>query len=459
MFSNFCNLPIFLAAQAQANLGVAAKPAVIDSTSSHSYAQLLLDSYAVESEIIQHITSPGNNVALLIPNSYLYVISTLGIWLSGSAVVPLSLMHVKSELGYFLSDSDCKAVLSTNEHLELLTTVCNEFDLSVKIILVDTIPLYLVPPSDIPSHNIDINSNALVVYTSGTTGKPKGVVSSHINVNAQLTSLRTAWEINENDRLLHVLPLHHTHTLINKLMSFLFCLFCKNKKALLLKKFESYSESELEASKVFKKWEQLTTQVMVERYGMSEIGMALSNSGTDKSQRFPGHVGTPLPNVSVRLVNEAGVDVTNDPNLSGEVQIKGDTVFKRFKTGDVGNCNSDGVFKLLGRNSTDIIKSGGYKLSSIELEQHILECELVREISVVAIPDEILEFVPGAAVVFKKQDQENSDDSKEMIDQLRKWCLKEMSQYKVPRFFVVVDELPVNLMRKVDKKKVLALFK
>ncbi|OMJ11227.1 Acyl-CoA synthetase family member 3, mitochondrial, partial [Smittium culicis] len=91
MFSNFCNLPIFLAAQAQANLDVAAKPAVIDSTSSHSYAQLLLDSYAVESEIIQHISSPGNNVALLIPNSYLYVISTLGIWLSGSAVVPLSL--------------------------------------------------------------------------------------------------------------------------------------------------------------------------------------------------------------------------------------------------------------------------------------------------------------------------------------------------------------------------------
>ncbi|OMJ13890.1 Acyl-CoA synthetase family member 3, mitochondrial, partial [Smittium culicis] len=323
MFSNFCNLPIFLAAQAQANLDVAAKPAVIDSTSSHSYAQLLLDSYAVESEIIQHISSPGNNVALLIPNSYLYVISTLGIWLSGSAVVPLSLMHVKSELGYFLSDSDCKAVLSTNEHLELLTTVCNEFNLSIKIILVDSIPLYIVPPTEIPSHNIDIESNALVVYTSGTTGKPKGVVSSHFNVNAQLTSLKIAWGINENDRLLHVLPLHHTHALYSMINA-----------GATIEMMPKFSVTGV-INRVINGERNLSLfmgvpamYLMVERYGMSEIGMALSNSGTDKSQRFPGYVGTPLPGVSVRLINEAGVDVTNDPNLSGEVQIKGDTVFK-----------------------------------------------------------------------------------------------------------------------------------
>ncbi|OMJ10944.1 Acyl-CoA synthetase family member 3, mitochondrial [Smittium culicis] len=437
MFSNFCNLPIFLAAQAQANLDVAAKPAVIDSTSSHSYAQLLLDSYAVESEIIQHISSPGNNVAILIPNSYLYVISTLGIWLSGSAVVPLSLMHVKSELGYFLSDSDCKAVLSTNEHLELLTTVCNEFNLSIKIILVDSIPLYIVPPTEIPSHNIDIESNALVVYTSGTTAKRYSVFNSYFFYitysNSLKIKIKALYSMINAGATIEMMPKFSVTGVINRVIN------GERNLSLFMGVPAMY--------------------LMVERYGMSEIGMALSNSGTDKSQRFPGYVGTPLPGVSVRLINEAGVDVTNDPNLSGEVQIKGDTVFKRFKTGDVGNRNSDGIFKLLGRNSTDIIKSGGYKLSSIELEQHILECELVREISVVAIPDEILEFVPGAAVVFNKQEQGSSVDSKELIDQLRKWCLKEMSQYKVPRFFVAVDELPVNLMRKVDKKKVLALFK
>ncbi|OLY77868.1 Malonate-CoA ligase [Smittium mucronatum] len=431
---------------------------------------------------------PGTNVGILVPNGYLYVVYTIAIWLSGSAVVPLSLMHVKSELGYFITNSNCSAVLTFSEQTELLSSISQEHNSDFKIFLPDL----TASDSDLPP------------FVDHYSGKPKGVVSSHKNIVSQVESLKEAWGITQNDRLLHVMPLHHTHGIVVALYSMLYSagttelmpkfsvtgvinrvvngernltLFMgvPTMYALLLKKTEGYSESEMEAFKygfsqfrltisgssplqisLFNGWEKATSQVMVERYGMSEIGMALSNSGSDPTQRFPGCVGKPLPNVSVRLVDEAGVDVTNDPNTSGEVQIKGDTVFKRFKTGDIGTRSSDGIYRLLGRNSTDIIKSGGYKLSSIELEQHVLENPSVNQISIVAVPDPVLQFVPGAAVVFNSTNPPRSSQS--LIDDLKAWCTKEMSAYKVPKYFVAVEELPVNLMRKVDKKRVLLMF-
>jgi malonyl-CoA/methylmalonyl-CoA synthetase len=208
--------------------------------------------------------------------------------------------------------------------------------------------------------------------------------------------------------------------------------------------------------KLFKQWQNLTGQVLLERYGMTEIGMGISNPYA--GERRAGYVGQALPGVQIALYDEYD-SVIEEEGVPGEIRVKGDNVFMEywansdataasfkdgwFCTGDVAVLES-GYYRIMGRSSIDIIKSGGYKLSALEIEGVLLTHDAIAEVAVLGVADEtwgesVTAFIglkPGQALSF---------------DELKTWCNGKMSSYKIPKSIKIVDALPRNAMGKVTK--------
>lgn len=347
-----------------------------------------------------------------------------------------------------------------------------------------------------------------MLYTSGTTNKPKGVVTSHSNIESQITSLVQAWQWHKDDHILNILPLHHVHGIINVMSCALWSgacceflpkfnaqsvwdLFTKGQLTLFMavptiyyKLIKHYEESTADEKKrysescrsfrlmvsgsaalpipILEKWEKLTGQRLLERYGMTEIGMALSNPY--EGERRAGHVGKALPDVELRLMGENG-EIVSD-NMAGEIQIKGPNVFLEywqkdqatreaftqdgwFKTGDIALLN-DAYYKILGRDSVDIIKSGGYKISALEIEDILLQHKSIHECGVVGLPDEEWGEIVAAALITELSDKD--------IPELKTWISNKLPSYKVPRKYIILPELPRNTLGKLTKKKLVSEF-
>ena len=202
---------------------------------------------------------------------------------------------------------------------------------------------------------------------------------------------------------------------------------------------------------------------MLERYGMTEIGMALSNPY--HGERRPGSVGVPLPGVDVRIVNEQGMRVSD--GTSGELQVKGPSVFLEywqrpseteqsfqeewFRTGDVGVVE-EGYYRIMGRMSTDIIKTGGYKVSGLEIEEILRDHPDIADCAVFGMDDPEWGERVCAAVVLR----ENVAMS---MEQLRAWAKERMAPYKIPSRVLFIDELPRNALGKVVKPDIKPLFR
>jgi malonyl-CoA/methylmalonyl-CoA synthetase len=210
------------------------------------------------------------------------------------------------------------------------------------------------------------------------------------------------------------------------------------------------------------RWREISGHTLLERYGMTELGMALSNPLA--GERRPGFVGLPLPGVEVRVVDEQGVPLP--PGTPGEVEVKGPNVFLEywgkpedtaaafrdgwFRTGDTA-VMEDGSYRLLGRSSVDIIKTGGFKVSALEIEEELRTHPAILECAVVGIPDDdwgervsvAVELAPGAKLTLKA---------------LQAWAKQRLAPYKVPRALKCVTALPRNAMSKVVKPEVTKLF-
>lgn len=209
-------------------------------------------------------------------------------------------------------------------------------------------------------------------------------------------------------------------------------------------------------------WRTLSGHTLLERYGMTELGMALSNPL--RGERRPGYVGTPLPDVVVRLVDERGAPVS--PGTPGEIEVRGPGVFLEywqrpdatraafrdgwFRTGDTAVLEQ-GAYRILGRSNVDIIKTGGFKVSALEIEEELRTHPAIAECAVVGVDDPwwgervcvAVELADGAALV---------------LEELQAWCKERLAPYKVPRALRTVDVLPRNAMGKVLKPEVSKLF-
>lgn len=348
----------------------------------------------------------------------------------------------------------------------------------------------------------------MILYTSGTTGNPKGVVSTHQNLEAQITSLVASWEWQQDDRILNVLPMHHVHGIVNILCCALwsgacceflskfdpaevFQIFKKKKVNLFMavptiyyqlighwNELPEAAQSEISAAlaafrlmvsgsaalpvSTLRQWEQISGHTLLERYGMTEMGMAISNPY--RGARRPGCIGQPLAGVSVRLADENNAPVGLD--TPGEIQVKGANVFTEywgkpdatretftedgwFKTGDVAILEN-GSYRILGRNSVDIIKSGGYKISALEIEEALRKHPAVKDCAVVGIPDEEWGELIAAGIVLT--------DRYDTLPDLKEWLKDQLPKYKIPRKYLVQADLPRNVMGKVAKKELQNLF-
>ena len=211
------------------------------------------------------------------------------------------------------------------------------------------------------------------------------------------------------------------------------------------------------------RWKEISGHTLLERYGMTEIGMALSNPL--EGERVPGSVGTPLPGVEVQLVDEHGEAAA--AGAAGEIEVRGPAVFKEywgkpqatqeafregwFRTGDVAVLEN-GRYRILGRMNIDILKTGGHKVSALEVEEQLREHPAIAECAVVGVPDsEWGERVAAAAVL---REGETLD-----LESLRSWAKQRLASHKIPSRLLIVDALPRNAMGKVTKPAIVNLFK
>ncbi|CAN8269251.1 unnamed protein product [Cochlearia groenlandica] len=472
----------------------------------------------------------GARVGIVAKPSAEFVAGVLGTWFSGGVAVPLALSYPEAELLHVMNDSEITLLLSTEDHSETMKDISSKCN--ARFLLIP--PVFNSSSEPVACNQFQEGNNeaegklldcpALIVYTSGTTGKPKGVVHTHNSINSQVRMLTEAWEYTSADNFLHCLPLHHVHGLFNALFAPLYA----RSSVEFLPKFsvsgiwrrwrESYpvnDEKTEDAISVFTgvptmytrliqgyeamdkemqdysafaarklrlmmsgssalprpvmhQWESITGHRLLERYGMTEFVMAISNPL--RNPRKAGTVGKPLPGVEAKIKEDE-----NDTNGVGEICVKSPSLFKEywnlpevtkesftedgyFKTGDAGRIDEDGYYVILGRNSADIMKVGGYKLSALEIESTLLEHPTVAECCVLGLPDKDYGEAVTAIIVAEAEAEAKKtreDESKPVItlEELCGWAKDKLAPYKLPTRLLIWESLPRNAMGKVNKKE------
>lgn len=452
----------------------------------------------------------GARVALLMPPSPAFVAALFGVWRAGGVAVPLSASHAPAELDHILRTAAPEATIVAGElasRLDVIPAPSTRGAGPSPLAAGRRLPAPALdalgggPAGDLLAPDLDEPTPALMLFTSGTTGKPKGVTLSHGGVAATLSALAEAWRWREDDRLLHALPLYHTHGLVVALLGALWAgarvelrafdareLWSSFERAsvfmavptMYVRLCEAFtaadpaertrwaagaralrlctSGSAALPATLLRTFEDATGQTILERYGMTEIGMALSNPYA--GPRIPGSVGVPLPGVSVDIVDEAGREVA--PGTPGELRVRSPQLFLgyhgdlhataaafdgdgRFRTGDTGTVDpAGGYIRLLGRTSVDILKSGGYKLSALEIEEALAAHPAIAEVAVIGTPDPVWGDAVTACVVTRA----GADVE---LDELRAWARDRLAPYKLPRLLRRLPALPRNGMGKVQK--------
>jgi len=474
--------------------------AIVSNNQQYTFKDLLSRSESIASYLLAgKLDLMESRIAFMIEPSFDYVATQWAIWRAGGIAVPLCITYPEEALLYVAEDTQCTQIIASSLYADLALSVAIKANSHFSLVddCISTV-------TDLP--NIDESRKAMILYTSGTTSKPKGVVTTHETITAQIKSLIEAWHWSSKDHTLCVLPLHHVHGIINvigcamwsgatceflpkfspkdifdkflegninvfmavptiyfKLIAYLDeqqGSYKSNIKSALEKFRLMVSGSAALPASVMGKWSSVSGHDLLERYGMTEIGMGISNPYV--GVRKPGFIGTPLPGVQIRLTNEANIEVHGEP---GEIQVKGKTVFSEywgkpeatassfttdgwFKTGDIAEI-IDGSFRILGRNSTDIIKSGGYKISALEIEECIRMEKNIIDCSVVGLPDDEWGELIAAALVAEK-----SFELGLMIESLK----NKLPGYKMPRKFKLLSDLPRNTMGKVTKNELKKIF-
>lgn len=526
--------------------------AVIESSAKGSaqkmpYATLLAGVQEISDKIARLLAKRPDgspkHVAFLVNPSIAYVVVELSIWAVGGLCVPLSVHSPAPELEYFVTDSEACVLIADAASSSKLKPVAEKLSRifgtieglqeaqSQKFTLSSATEYGERKEGDT---DVTMKSDALILYTSGTTGQPKGVVHTFSSLSAQYVSLSKAWKWSSKDQTLHVLPLHHIHGVQNILNTAMyngaaveftpfdagFCLqrLCSGditcfhavptiyvKFTQHLEKLDADARAEIHKGlrngsmrymvsgsaalpvPTMSSWAEISGHVLLERYGMTEIGMGLSNKIT--GTRYPGCVGWPLPFARAKT------------DADGAILIKAPQVFDRyykreeatkkeftddgwFRTGD--NCSVGGtaeelqqiqddaialekaagrasssttekpaaqlskIYKILGRTSVDIIKSGGYKISALEIESVLLQHEAIKECAVIGKEDETWGEKVTAICVLQ---------GALTIKELRDWGKERMATYKVPQELITLDELPRNQMGKLEKTKLMDKYK
>ena len=521
-----------------------------------TYAKLFNFSHTLaRSKVLQDVEI-GERVGIYCAPNAEFVAAVYAIWMRGAVAVPVSAFGDEADRAHVARDSGMKTCLvppRRNDEFFRRSGDVKEEEFTcgeAEIRRVHKIPKWALKPCDFQKdwledvrQKSDESVGALILYTSGTTGQPKGVLHTRQSLYSQAKTLSDAWEISKKDRLLHCLPLHHVHGLVNGVLashasgatveftdSFKFDprYFWRRMRnsgpqitmfygvptmyAMALRQLDVYDnadrrrrEKEEEDGKsverkekvstrsecaeeakalrlcvsgsaacppsILDQWNRLTgnQSPLLERYGMTEIGMALSQK-LDFSSRAPGSVGEPLANSECKILDDA----------TNELLVKGPGIFKEywnntkateeaftsdgyFKTGDVVSVSADKKdWRIVGRASVDVLKVGGEKVSALEIEARVLEGlgkTSLKEIAVFGEADE--NYGERAVAIVAPTDEykslENFSD-KSFDDEVKAWTRENLTSERWITKTYVVDSIPRNAMGKVNKKSLKATF-
>ena len=468
--------------------------ALLDPEGSLSYLSLIERSQGLCEELCApNLDRRGERVAILCRPGREFTIAILAVWWAGAIAVPLHPEHPGPELDHVVADSRCSTIICSPQYAQSAAGLAATHDLRA-------VECDGRRRSTTSRPSPAAEDDALIVYTSGTTGRPKGVVHTHASLAAQMSGMVEAWDWTADDRIICVLPLHHVHGLVNVTLTPLWVgALCESPGgfdaghvwnrmasgdltlfmavptvyARLISAWESadastrarwsegarrlrlmVSGSAALPVSVLDRWQGLTGHVLLERYGMTELGMALGNT---LERRVPGHVGWPFPGVEAMLDEES------------QLRIRGPQVFDRywnrpaetaasfidgwFCTGDIAEFDEQG-YRLLGRASVDILKTGGEKVSALEIEEVFRTHPAVADCAVVGVAD--AEWGQRVAIAIIPTPDSDADEF--TLEHVRSWGRRLLSAPKVPSLVLVVDGLPRNAMGKVVKTEVAAMF-
>ncbi|MGN7781445.1 acyl-CoA synthetase [Mycolicibacterium sp. 22603] len=423
--------------------------------------------------------SPGPVVAVDAEPTLRTVVAVTGCLLAGVPVVPVPPDAGPAEVNHILADSSATVwVGDPRQGVELP---------------------FAVPDHDRPAAGslepVDPQQVAIILYTSGTTGAPKGVLLSHQAIAAGLDGLAQAWAWTSADTVAHGLPLFHTHGLILGVLGSLHIgsrlvhtgkptpqRYAETVATMYFgvptvwtritrdeQSARALSSARLLVSgsaplpvPVFERLRELTGHAPVERYGMTETMITLSTRAA--GERRPGWVGLPIAGAQTRLRADDGRSVPHDGESIGRLEVRGPMLFDGylnlpevtascwtqdgwFVTGDLAAIDEGGYHRIVGRESVDLIKSGGYRIGAGEIETSLLGLPDVSEVAVIGAPDDEL----GQRIVaFVVTDSPSAGEA--LAEKLIAHVAEDLSWHKRPREIRFVSALPRNAMGKIQKK-------
>jgi long-chain acyl-CoA synthetase len=462
--------------------------ALIEENSSWTFAQLADESNRIATLIKERVK--GDTVGILLLNSQKYIVTMLAIWKAGKTAVPLNYLLPPAELGFIIQDSGMSGLVSSEFFNQALSAIKPLFGNRGVILMADDAGF--LPPPAAASAPYEHRDPALYLYTSGTTGKPKGVVLSHDNLLSNVESCQKAGEFDSRDGFLCLLPFFHTYAITG---TFLLPLLSGSKMVLVdrfhplkvlgfiqqhkisvflaipsMYRVLAAAEGDFNLSSVrfpisggeplpyatAEAFEKRFKVPIYEGYGQTEAApvITLNRPGARK----PGTIGPPVPGVEVAIwddqnrvlpAGEVGEIMVRGPNvMQGYHRLPEETaktvVNGWLHTGDLGKFDEEGFVIITGRKK-ELIISAGENIYPREIEDALAQHPKVKEVAVIGIKDEVRGEVPKAFVIPREG---ATVDEKE----LRAFCRENLANYKVPKYFELVSDLPRTPTGKVLKR-------
>jgi len=472
--------------------------------SSVSYQDFFSLSKKIAQFLKENHIAKGDRVLFQLEKSIYGIAVYTACIMTGAIYVPLNDQYTLEETKYFINDSKPKFIFCNSHRAK---------EIQKLNLMEDTFIYEIDPINGFLKFNLDefkelediqtVNPDEIIsfLYTSGTTGKSKAVALSHNNLYSNAFSLKEYWHIQKSDRLIHMLPIFHTHGLfvaintafLSGLSLYFFEKFSLSDlvevlpRSTLLMGVPTYYKRMNDSSLINKDltskmrlfisgsaplssvdhqdFFQKTGHTILERYGMTETNMNTSNPYN--GERKPGSVGLPLPNVQIRIT-EGDSKTPLSAKEVGMIQVKGPNVFSSywnndqanqesftddgfFITGDLGYIDQDGYVHISGREK-DLIISGGFNIYPKEIEDLINNHPDVKESAVVGLKDDDLGEVPVAVIVV------DMDFKYQVLTDLENIFQQNLAKFKVPREIKILDELPRNAMGKIQKNLILKLI-
>src|SRR5262245_18773047 len=465
----------------------AASIALIEENEGWTFAELADEANRIAAVLQERLN--GDNVGILLLNSQKYIATMLGAWKAGKTVVPLNYLLPPAELGFILKDSGMSGLISSPFFNQALG--------AVKPLLGDRGVILMADDHGFTSSSAGGVSRvyrdpALFLYTSGTTGRPKGVMLTHDNLLANVESCHRAGDFDHRDAFLCLLPFFHTYAITGTLLLPL----TNGSKMVLVDRFQptkvlaliqehkisvflaipsmyrvlAMTDADFDVSSVrfpisggdalpmavLDAFEKRFKVPIFEGYGQTEAApvVTLNTPGNNK----PGTIGRPLPGVEVAIWDDQNRVLP--AGEVGEVMVRGRNVMQGYHhlpeetaktisggwlhTGDLGKLDEDGFVAITGRKK-DLIISAGENIYPREIEEVLAQHPNVKEVAVIGVKDEVRGEVPKAFVIAREN---TAVDEKE----LRTFCREKLASYKIPRYFEIVADLPRTPTGKVLKR-------